>query len=265
MATAYATGLPMTATTAAAATIIATWTAALLQFVLLQVRMAQSVPSSPRSYDWRLWFKTSLPLFFICACELAPQNVDVLVVSSFLTPQDVTIYFAADKTMSLIMFVHYAVGSAVASRLSALNARGDRDGLKAFVRDTVNWTFWPPPAAAVFILLLGHPLLWLFGPEFTAGFPVMVILVVGFFFRSAIAPSEDLLNMPGQQSACAVVLVTTAVLNLMLNLILVPWLGLIGAASATSMSLLLTALLQYTVARHRLGLDVAIWSAWRAS
>ena len=80
MATAYATGLPMTAETAAAATIIATWTAALLQFVLLQVRMAQSVPSSPRSYDWRLWFKTSLPLFFICACELAPQNVDVLVV-----------------------------------------------------------------------------------------------------------------------------------------------------------------------------------------
>jgi hypothetical protein len=43
--------------------------------------------------------------------------------------------------MALIMFVHYAVGSAVANRFAALNARGDREALNAFVRDAVNWTF----------------------------------------------------------------------------------------------------------------------------
>ena len=32
--------------------------------------------------------------------------------------------------MALIMFVHYAVGSAVAHKFAALNARGDKDGLR---------------------------------------------------------------------------------------------------------------------------------------
>ncbi len=263
MAAAFWAGLPMTATTAAGAAILATWLAALVQFLLIETRMAKNVPAGPRTYDWRLWIATSLPLFIICACELALQNADVLVVSTFLTPKDVAIYFAAAKTMSLIMFVHYAVGSAVANRFSALNARGDKEGLRAFVKDAVNWTFWPSLAAAGVILLLGRPLLWLFGPEFISGFPVMMILVVGFLFRSAMGPSEFLLNMLGEQKACAAVLVATAVLNIVLNLIMVPWLGLIGAAMATSASLIVTALLQYMVALRRLGLDVAIWSTWR--
>lgn len=256
-------GFPMTATSAAASAILATWLAALLQFTLVSMRMRKTVPAGPRGYDWSLWLKTSLPLFVICACELALQNADVLIVSTLMSPHSVAVYFAAAKTMSLIMFVHYAVGSAVANRFSALNARGDRDALKAFVRDAVNWTFWPSLAAAVVILLLGRPLLWLFGPDFLEGYPVMMILVAGFLFRSAMGPSEFLLNMLGEQNACALVLIFTAVLNIALNLALIPAFGLNGAALATALSLIATALLQYAVARRRLGLDVAIWSAWR--
>ena len=260
---AHEIGMPMTATTAAGAAILATWLAALLQFTLLSLRMSKTVPAGPRTYDWRLWLKTSLPLWVICACELALQNADVLIVSSLMSPHSVAVYFAAAKTMSLIMFVHYAVGSAVANRFSALNARGDRDGLQAFVRDAVNWTFWPSLAAAVVILVLGQPLLYLFGPDFLEGYPVMLILVAGFLFRSAMGPSEFLLNMLGEQNACAMVLVFTAALNIVLNLMLVPAFGLNGAAAATALSLITTALLQYAVARYRLGLDVAIWSAWK--
>lgn len=263
MAGAHAAGLPTTATTAAGAAILATWIAALLQFSLIALRMRKTVPAGKKTYHWRPWLGASLPLFVICACELALQNADVLIVSSLMSPKSVAIYFAAAKTMSLIMFVHYAVGSAVANQYSALNARGDREGLEAFVRDAVNWTFWPSLAGAMLILVLGQPLLWLFGPEFTAGYPVMIILVVGFLFRSAMGPSEFLLNMLGQQTACAIVLVVTSTLNVVLNLILVPWLGLMGAAAATSASLIATALMQYAVARVRLGLDVAVWGAWR--
>ncbi len=112
----------------------------------------------------------------LAASELALQNTDLLVISSYLTPADVGIYFAAAKTMSLILFVHFAVGSAVAQRFSALKARGDDAELRAFVKDAVNWTFWPSLAAALIILVLGLPLLSLFGSEFTSGYPVMFIL-----------------------------------------------------------------------------------------
>jgi len=259
MCAAHVLGLPMQAQTAAGAAIMATWGAGLVQTVMLNRRLAETVPYGPREYDFRTWFATSVPLLVIIGCELMLQNTDVLVISRYLSPTDVGIYFAAGKTMALIMFVHYAVGSAVANRFAALNARGDRESLRAFVRDSVNWTFWPSLAGAVIILALGKPLLWLFGPQFEAGYPVMCILVVGFLFRSSMGPAEFLLNMLGEQTLCAAVLFSSAIMNVALNFALVPHYGMIGAACATSASLMMAALMNYIVVWRRLEIEIAIW------
>ena len=259
MAAAHAGGLPMNAATAAGAAIIATWATGLTQTVLINRRLADVLPAGPHVYAFGSWLKISLPLLVILTCELALQNTDILVISRYMSPADVGVYFAAGKTMALIMFVHYAVGSAVANKFAALNARGDKEGLRAFVKDAVNWTFWPSLAGAVIILALGKPLLWLFGPQFEAGYPVMCILVVGFLFRSSMGPAEFLLNMLGEQALCATVLFAAAVLNIALNFALVPQYGLIGAACATSASLMMAALMNYVVVWRRLEIEIAIW------
>jgi O-antigen/teichoic acid export membrane protein len=72
-------------------------------------------------------------------------------------------------------------------------------------------------------------------------------------------PAEYLLNMLGEQVLCAVVLFGAALLNIALNFILVPRLGLIGAASATAATLVLVALANALVVWHRLGITVPIW------
>ncbi|MCB1506648.1 MAG: lipopolysaccharide biosynthesis protein [Hyphomicrobiaceae bacterium] len=259
MSVAYLAGLPMQATTAAGAAILATWLAALIQTAVINRRLAHAMPSGTRAYDFGFWFKTSAPLMMIVGADLVLQNTDLLVISRYLTPTDVGIYYAAAKTMALIMFVHYAVGSAVANRFAALNARGDREGLRQFVRDAVNWTFWPSLLCAVAILALGKPLLWLFGPKFTEGYPVMFVLVIGFLFRSAMGPAEFLLNMLGEQALCATVLSFTALLNIALNFALVPNFGLMGAATATALSLVTAAVMNYIVVRRRLDIEIGIW------
>lgn len=259
MAVAYAAGLPMQATTAAGAAIAATWLTALVQTLLVNRRIDGLVGKGPRTYAFGNWFRLSGPLLAIVAADLVLQNADVLVISQFLGPTEVAIYFAAAKTMSLIMFVHYAVGSAVANRFAALDARGDKEGLKAFVRDAVHWTFWPSLACAAIILMLGKPLLWLFGPQFTDGYPVMFILVIGFLFRSAMGPAEFLLNMLGEQVLGAAVLTVTAALAIALNFALVPHFGMIGAATATATSLVAAALMNYVVVRRRLDIEIGIW------
>jgi O-antigen/teichoic acid export membrane protein len=259
MALAYAFGAPMVATTAAIAAILATWVASLGQSLWLNAKIASRYGAGLKTYRSRAWLAASLPLLAISSAEILLQNTDVLVLSLLTTPTEVAIYFAAGKTMSLIMFVHYAVGSAMANRFASFKARGDTAGLAACVRDAVNWTFWPSLAAAVLILLLGEHLLALFGPQFVAGYPVMAILVVGFLTRSAMGPTEFLLNMQGEQRLCALVMMGAAVLNIALNLILVPRYGMTGAATATAISLMMAALLNAAVAKRKLGIDVAIW------
>ena len=256
---ANASGLPMNAATAAGAAIVATWFSGILQSLMINTRFSATTPAGPRRSDFKTWFKISLPLLVILSSELFLQNTDILVISHFMTPADVGIYFAAGKTMALIMFVHYAVGSAVAHKFAALNARGDKDGLRTFVKDAVNWTFWPSLAGALLILALGKPLLSLFGPQFADGYPVMFILVIGFLFRSAMGPAEYLLNMLGEQALCATVLCAAAILNVALNFALVPAFGLVGAAIATATSLIVAATMNAIVVWRRLDIKIAIW------
>ncbi|HEY8193748.1 MAG TPA: lipopolysaccharide biosynthesis protein [Hyphomicrobium sp.] len=259
MFAANASGMPMDAATAASAAIVATWLTGILQALLINRRLHTSIPTGPRHSDFAAWFTISLPLLVISSAELLLQNTDILVVSRFMSPADVGIYFAAGKTMALIMFVHYAVGSAVAHKFASLHARGDKEGLRHFVKDAVNWTFWPSLASALVILALGKPLLSLFGPQFATGYPVMCILVFGFLSRSAMGPAEYLLNMLGEQKLCAAVLFGSALLNIALNFILVPKFGLTGAASATAISLTTAALLNALVVWRRLDIKIAIW------
>lgn len=253
-------GLPLTAVTAAGCAVFAYWACGLIQTLLLERRIARTVPAGPHAYDFRLWIRTALPLVLVLGFELLLQNTDILVLSRYLEPGDVAIYFAALKTIGLVSFVHFAVGTAVANRFSAHNARGDNEGLALAVREAVRWTFWPSLAGAVLLLALGKPLLWLFGPGFTGGYPVMFILAAGYLVRAAMGPAEFLLNMLGEQNRCAAVLSLSALANLALNFALIPLYGIYGAAIATAISVGAAAVALFLLARLRLGLNIFVGS-----
>jgi len=262
MVVAHRFGLPMLASTAAAAALVATWSTGLIQFLLLQRRLGrEAVAETPPAYDFREWFAVSLPIWFIAACELAMQNLDVLVVTRYADPANVGIYFAALKSIGLIAFVNYAVGSAIAGQLSELKARGDSAGIERAVAAGARWTFWPSLVGALALLAVGRPLLAMFGPDFTAGYSLMFVLAAGLVARSAVGPAEFVLRMLGEQRMCAVVSGVTALADLALSLSLVPAYGTLGAAIANAVSLTLMAVLFHTLARRRLGFGISVFSA----
>jgi O-antigen/teichoic acid export membrane protein len=68
------------------------------------------------------------------------------------------------------------------------------------------------------------------------------------------------LNMLGQQKACAAGLAAAVILNLVLCTLLVPPFGVQGAAIATAMAWTANAVLNVLLARRQLGIDIAIWN-----
>jgi O-antigen/teichoic acid export membrane protein len=255
----YWSGYPLDAISAAAAAVAATWIAWGLQTIVLERKLRAMVPAGPRLTRFRSWMNASLPLMFVYACDLALQNTDVIVIANLLSMTEAGVYFAAAKTMALMLFVMYAVGSAWGNRFAAIAARGDTTAMRGAVEDAVRWTFWPSLALGALMIAAGRPLLSLFGPEFVAGFPVMCILVVAFLARAAIGPVDVLLNMTGGQRACARATAIAAGVNIALNFAMVPVLGLVGAALAVSISLMLGAALNYRAARQQFGFDFGIW------
>jgi O-antigen/teichoic acid export membrane protein len=184
---------------------------------------------------------------------------DILVLKAFVDPAQIGIYYAATKTLVLISFIYYALSASFAHRFSEAHFSRRRDKLEAFVRDATRWTFWPSLAAALLLLAFGKPILWLFGPEFTAGYPLLFVLVIGLLARASIGPGERLLIMVGEQRLCAAIYATAFATNLVLCLLLVPEFGILGAAGSTATALIIESVLLFVMTKRRLGLHVFFW------
>ena len=253
---AVALGMKLNATDAMIASAAAVWIAMIGQLIVLNRRLTASVEAGPKAYEVRSWLKVSLPIMMVEGFYLLLSYTDVLVLQQFRSSEEVGVYFAVVKTLALVSFIHYAMSATTAHRFSEYHASGDKERLSAYIAHAIKWTFWPSLAATAVLLALGKPLLWLFGPQFTAGYGIMFVAAIGLIVRSAIGPVERLLNMLGHQNMCALAYALAFLVNLVLCVLLVPRFGGYGAAAATSIALVFETILLFWITRNRLGFHV---------
>ena len=259
MAIGHMLGAEPTATNAMKAALLACIVAAALQSVLVTRLLSKNVAPGPRVFEQSRWLKAALPLFLAEAARVLLQNIDVLAVARFEEPTAVAIYFAVTKTLALAIFVNFAIAAAVSHRFTEYHVSGDTARLKAFIAQSSLWSFAATLIAVILMLSIGQGFLYLFGPAYTSGFPLMFVLGGGILVRSMIGPADRLLGLLGHQILLAKIVAATLCLAAALLFILVPLYGTMGAAIAMSgASLFETALLAYFV-KHRLGLPVGFW------
>jgi O-antigen/teichoic acid export membrane protein len=264
MAAALLSGAAPDARTAVLAAIAATYATTLGQLIAVTARIDRRIAAGPMKLHFAEWFAVSVPIFLVESFFFLLTNADVLMVGAYLPPSDVAVYFATVKTLALVHFVYFAVKAGVAQRYAQFT-HGEPERLAGFARETVSWTFWPSLAMALLVLVLGKPMLMLFGPEFDAGYPLLFVLVLGVVARAAVGPCESLLTMSGNQNVCAAVYAMTLALNIGLNVALIPVFGLWGAAIATALAMVFEAgALSFTVWR-KLGIAMAIFVPGRTA
>jgi O-antigen/teichoic acid export membrane protein len=263
MAGALLLGFEANAGTALMAAVAATYATTIWQLATVTARADARVAPGPKTFMLREWVVVSLPIFLVESFFFLLTNADVLMVGFYLTPHDVAVYYATVKTLALVHFVYFAVKAGVAQRYAQFT-HGDPDKLEAFARETVGWTFWPSLAMALVVLALGKPMLSLFGEGFEEGYAFLFLLVVGVVARASVGPAESLLTMSGNQNVCAGVYAMTLAINIGLNVVLIPTLGLWGAAVSTAVAMgFEAAALSFTVWR-RLGIVMTIFAPRRA-
>jgi O-antigen/teichoic acid export membrane protein len=259
MAAAYLVGLPMNAVTAMIMAGVSIWLPTIGQFVVLNARLNALIAPGPKALAIRYWLVTSAPILLAEGFYLLLTYADILVLQQFRPPDEVAVYYAAAKTLALVSFIYYAISATSAHRFSVYHVAGDGAGLSRFIAQSIKWTFWPSVAATVVLLAAGRPLLRLFGGQFAGGYPLMFILAAGLLARAAIGPIERLLNMLGEQRACALIYGGAFAINFGACLALIPWFGAAGAATATTTALVIESIMLFRVTKSRLGFHVFIW------
>jgi O-antigen/teichoic acid export membrane protein len=138
--------------------------------------------------------------------------------------------------MMLAGYVYFAFTLISVREFSLARAGRDHDDLQRRVRRATRWTFWLTVPAVVGTIAAGHPLLSVFGPEYTTGYGVLAVLGLGMIAKASVGPAGDLLVVLGHQRANFAVAVMSLALNIALALVLIPLLGILGAAVATAAS-----------------------------
>ena len=254
-------GYDVNAKTAIISAIIATYATTLFQLVNVTAGVDRKLPAGPSNVRFTEWFAVSLPIFFVEGFLFLLTNADVLVVGHFMDPQHVAVYFATVKVLALIHFVYFAVKAGVAQRYSELMGDGNKHALASFARDSASWTFWGAMFMSCVVLVIGRPLLGMFGETFVEGFPLLFPLIIGILARSSVGPAESLLNMSGNQNLCAVLYALTLGFSVTLSCLLIPHYGLWGAACGFAAGMVFEAVLLMTAVKHRLGFAISILSA----
>jgi O-antigen/teichoic acid export membrane protein len=241
------------------AAILATYVTAAAQFIAVGARSRDDM-AGPRKFRLLHWVAVSLPIFLVESFFSLLMHADVLLVGRFMEPDSVAVYFATVKTLALVHFVYFAVKAGSAQRFAQLAHSAKQQELAEFARATANWTFWPSLAFSLLVLAFGKLLLALFGPGFDEGYPLLFVLLAGVVARAAVGPAESLLTMSGNQNVCAGVYALTLMLNVSLAMLLIPPLGLWGAACATAAAMMFEAVALAFVVWRRQGIVMAIFA-----
>lgn len=256
-------GVTPSASSAMVATIVGIWAAALGQLFIVWRRVHSKIGKGPMEGPVSPWLKAALPMFLVEGFVYLILHTDVMVAGWFVPPDQVAIYYAAAKTLVLMHFVAFAIRVATMHKIAEYHALGDQVQLDHTLADALRWTFWPSLAIAAMLAVSGELILSLFGAGFEDGMIFLAILLVGVVIRASVGPAEGILTMADQQTAAAWIYGAVFAVNLTLNLLLIPTIGLIGAAIATATAMALEALLLVLAVRRHLGVTSFIAFAGR--
>lgn len=235
--------------------VLAYLVAASAQHVVVRKRTHALIGAGPAESDTRPWLRVSGAMLLLTGAQMVRMNTDLVLVGALLAPADVGVYTAAVRTATLVSFVLTVTSVVAQPGLASLHAENRRAELAHFVATTTRSSFFVSLVIGTLLGLCGQPVLALFGPGFTAAYPALLILIAGHVLVAASGPLTSLLTMTGHHAPAAVVYCLSAISNGLLNLLLIPQFGIVGAAVASGLNLLLTQIALAVTVRQRLGLS----------
>jgi O-antigen/teichoic acid export membrane protein len=204
----------------------------LLSVYYLKTRFNLSIPEDTNSkkiisYSW--------PLFFSGLMGFVIGWTDTIMIGFFTgSGSEVGIYNAAfplAQTMTIFMGATTTIAFPV---MSGLYSKGKKKEVSRLFKTNTRWVLMFSTPAFLLMVLFPEEILHLsFGPRYTDAAKTLQILAAGFFAGTLVGPTGVILRSTDNQrySMYNSVLATTA--NVLINIILIPMLGIIGAAYAS--------------------------------
>jgi O-antigen/teichoic acid export membrane protein len=182
--------------------------------------------------------------------------LDILLVGAIVSRHAAGVYAAVSKLAMVGTFALEGTRLAISPQVSALLARGEHRGVAALYQTTTRWLMlaaWP-----MYLIFAVFPgvVLGIFGSRYAGGAAALAVLSLAMLVNLGTGNVTVVLLMGGKSSWGAINTGAALIVNIGLNLLLIPHLGILGAAIAWGASIVVDNLAAMAELKWVLGLEI---------
>jgi O-antigen/teichoic acid export membrane protein len=183
--------------------------------------------------------KFSFPLLLVGLLGMLMHWIDILMLGYYLNPNEVGIYQPAVRTTGIIRLFLISFTGIFTPMMSEFIANNLKKEMKNIYQLTVRWMLTLSLPFFIIALTRSEQIMNLFGNQYIIGSNIIIILMVGMLFQAIGNPAGSTLVMAGKTKLVLINTIIVALLNIGINIYLIPKLGLAGAALGTAISLII--------------------------
>lgn len=190
------------------------------------------------SFSYSFIAHKSYPMAISSLAIFLMMTFDIVFLKKFKGDETVAYYAIAMKLVSILFMINNSVYISVSLKIAQLYTDNNKKELSKALKQSSRMIVALTLPVVLFVCLFSENILYFFGENYTQSKQALLILMAGQLFASFFGVSAIYLNMTGRQSVFQIVLIFAVLLNLILNIILIPMYSMTGAAIAFVSSLL---------------------------
>ena len=219
----------------------------------------------------------SYPLMFVTILLTLMHWMDILMLGAFTNASTVGLYHPAARTAGLLQALLTSFLSIYSPMIAQFHAESDQKNMSGSYKLVSRWLLTFSIPVALIFLVYPKKVMLLFGAEYLPSANVLIVLTAATFIHAILGAAQSTLSMTGHTRLLLWNAIGAFVINIILNIILIPNYGMIGAAWATLISLFVISLLRVLEVRWILKLtffstkmikpilagSITWWCLWR--
>lgn len=196
----------------------------------------------------------AFPLLLVSSTSIIASNADTIMIGWLTNVENVGLYSVAARIALLTSFILQVTNSAISPRLAYMFADNKLEEAQQMVKQVSIGLSIVATLFLLLVIVLGKPALSIWGVEFIIAYFPLLILCIGQYVNISTGCAGLLLVMCDQEKLLGKISLVSLLFNLCLNIVLIKYYGIVGAATATAIALAGENIVKVIMAKRKTGI-----------
>lgn len=187
--------------------------------------------------DYKELISVSFPMLLTYSSFMINDFMDVVVLKMFVTKATLGVYRNSQTLSQLAATVLVGMNTTIQPKISQLFHKNQMDEVRKITQRSSKLIFLLNIPIFIILIFGSKYVLSIYGKEFMSGALCLTILSIGQVVNTATGPVAQLLNVTGHHKKFRDIAFMGAMVKLLLNIALIPFYGIYGAAIASAISM----------------------------